>query len=76
MVRLSEVGQSLETFDPTPATKCWFNEKNRCFTLSSHKHLGNCRRLQERTVVNIATPDMSNLENEEDDFEGLNIICL
>ena len=43
--RLSEEGQSLEKFDPTPGIEHCFNDKVRCLTLLSHKYLEECRRL-------------------------------
>ena len=68
LLRLSGEGQSLEKFDPTPTHERWFTDKVRCLTSSSHKYLEKQRRLQEKTVVNIATLTMSDLEDKEDNF--------
>ena len=73
LLRLSEEDQSLVKFDQTPTIKRRFNDKVRRLTSLSHKYLEECRRLQERTVVNIATPTMSDFEDQEDDFVSFDL---
>ena len=54
LLRISEEGQSLEKFNPTPTIERWFNDNVRHLTSTSHKYLEKHRRLKEMTVVNIA----------------------
>ena len=70
-LRLFEEGQSLEKFDPTITIDHWFNSKVRRLTSSSHKYPGKGRRLQNRTVVDLAKLTLSGLKDEEDNLKVL-----
>ena len=68
LLRIFEESQSLGKFDPTPAIERWFNDKVLRLSSSSHKYPEKYRRLEERTMVDIATLTMTDLEDEEDNF--------